>query len=256
MPHEPSDREVEEALADRDWWESIGNAAGMGKLIGFSFRVYASFVNGPMEGSVAKVIESLRAQLAEQKLATEEQRGNADSWYRQLEEHRHALIVAQHDLDERDAECERVGAANENYAAEVQRLREERDALMAFAQAVVKSTLWGHYIDDLDGGDVQQWALDHGVMREVEGGFDPDSHFDDSGCAERGDTWYEFTDEVEWDTDRIRVLKQARAADAERVQRIYDEAGEHADQGKLELTWVRSELNELLYLAREDGGES
>lgn len=46
---------------------------------------------------------------------------------------------------------------------------------------------------DLDGGDVQDKALRLGLISPTV--FDPDIHKDPNETAEKGDTWYEFSDE-------------------------------------------------------------
>ena len=43
---------------------------------------------------------------------------------------------------------------------------------------------------DIDGGDLQDKAIKHGLLYPVEGGFDPEKHWDTHGCAEPGDPWF------------------------------------------------------------------
>lgn len=44
---------------------------------------------------------------------------------------------------------------------------------------------------DLDAADCFEMAIENNLLREIEGGFDPESHHDEVGNAEEGDPWYE-----------------------------------------------------------------
>tara|TARA_R110000851_G_scaffold29327_2_gene80855 strand:+ start:2242 stop:2478 length:237 start_codon:yes stop_codon:yes gene_type:complete len=57
----------------------------------------------------------------------------------------------------------------------------------AFAKDVMQDWPEGF---DLDGVAIQKMALKHGLLRKIEGGFDPDKHECPHGCSERGDAWY------------------------------------------------------------------
>jgi hypothetical protein len=60
----------------------------------------------------------------------------------------------------------------------------------AFAKDVMKYWPEGF---DIDAADLQEMAIKHGLLQEVEGGFDPEQHEDDHGCAEPGDSWFMYT---------------------------------------------------------------
>jgi hypothetical protein len=48
-------------------------------------------------------------------------------------------------------------------------------------------------VADIDGSDLFDWALACHLIREVEGGFNPDQHIDtECTCPEKGDPWYEY----------------------------------------------------------------
>lgn len=60
-----------------------------------------------------------------------------------------------------------------------------------FARKVIRAYAWSY--DTPDGGDIQEWAEELGLIRNV--GFDPKRHDDHLGLGlEVGDDWYEFTD--------------------------------------------------------------
>jgi hypothetical protein len=56
----------------------------------------------------------------------------------------------------------------------------------AFGRAVMENWPYG----DVDGGDLQDLAEQHGLIRRVPGGFDPDVHEDELGMADPGDSWF------------------------------------------------------------------
>ena len=58
--------------------------------------------------------------------------------------------------------------------------------LGAFARYVVE-TMWETL--DVDGGDLQDRAIELGIIVPVPGGFDPDKHHSEWN-SERGDPWY------------------------------------------------------------------
>jgi hypothetical protein len=60
----------------------------------------------------------------------------------------------------------------------------------AFAKDVMKDWPEGF---DIDAADLQDMAIKHGLLQEVEGGFDPEQHEDEHGCAEPGDSWFMTT---------------------------------------------------------------
>ncbi|NOD65770.1 hypothetical protein [Ruegeria sp. HKCCD6109] len=69
-------------------------------------------------------------------------------------------------------------------------------------------------VGDIDGADLFDAALKHGLIWEIPGGYDPDQHIDAEGIApERGDPWYEYAfsgpDPVEILTARVKELEQA-----------------------------------------------
>jgi hypothetical protein len=63
-------------------------------------------------------------------------------------------------------------------------------ALEKFARCLISSAWLG---EDRDGGDIQELALELGLIEEVPGGFDPAAHEDYTGCAEPGCTWYAYS---------------------------------------------------------------
>jgi hypothetical protein len=60
----------------------------------------------------------------------------------------------------------------------------------AFAKDVM--TDWSECYD-VDAADLQTMAIKHGLLQEIEGGFDPEHHEDQHGCAEPGDRWFMTT---------------------------------------------------------------
>jgi hypothetical protein len=60
----------------------------------------------------------------------------------------------------------------------------------AFAKDVMMSCSEGL---DVNAWDLQDMAIKHGLLRQVEGGFDPEQHEDEHGCAEPGDIWFMYT---------------------------------------------------------------
>ncbi len=57
-----------------------------------------------------------------------------------------------------------------------------------FGKAVMK--LWPE--GGVDGFELQELAEKHKIILPVPGGFDPDKHTDDFGCAEAGCSWFEL----------------------------------------------------------------
>ena len=48
-------------------------------------------------------------------------------------------------------------------------------------------------VGDIDGSELFDAALRHGLIREIPGGYDPEKHIDTEGiCPERGDPFYEY----------------------------------------------------------------
>lgn len=45
---------------------------------------------------------------------------------------------------------------------------------------------------DLDANDLEQFAINHGLLIEVEGGFDPAKHECPFGLSEKGDQWFQL----------------------------------------------------------------
>jgi hypothetical protein len=71
--------------------------------------------------------------------------------------------------------------------ADIEALRLRLERTEAFTRAILLS-LWGG--EDLDGGDIQELGLKHGVIRRTT--FDPTRHTDHLGVgAEPGDEWFE-----------------------------------------------------------------
>jgi len=61
------------------------------------------------------------------------------------------------------------------------------------AEATAAFTRWllEHFWDGCpDECDIQDRLVELGILVEVPGGFDPETHYDPSGCAEPGDTFY------------------------------------------------------------------
>lgn len=44
---------------------------------------------------------------------------------------------------------------------------------------------------EVDMMDIQNWAVETNLLKEVDGGFDPENHIDLHGFAEKGDQWFE-----------------------------------------------------------------
>lgn len=64
------------------------------------------------------------------------------------------------------------------------------EALAEFARRTIRTYAWGSY--EPDGGEIQDWAVELGLIREV--GFDPSRHQDTEGYGFKpGDPWLEFT---------------------------------------------------------------
>jgi hypothetical protein len=48
-------------------------------------------------------------------------------------------------------------------------------------------------VRDVDGSELFEAALRNGMIRKIEGGYDPEQHIDAEGiCPEKGDPWYEY----------------------------------------------------------------
>lgn len=58
-----------------------------------------------------------------------------------------------------------------------------------FGRAIMED--WALHFD-VDASDKFEWALKFGLLKTVEGGFDPEKHVDRYCEAERGDDWYEL----------------------------------------------------------------
>lgn len=65
-------------------------------------------------------------------------------------------------------------------------------------RAMIEFGVWcaDHWPEgDVDGGEIQEALLRFGIIAPVAGGFNPDIHRDDVGCASPGDEWFMPTDE-------------------------------------------------------------
>ena len=49
---------------------------------------------------------------------------------------------------------------------------------------------WPGSFYDIEGVEAFEYAKEHGLVREIKGGFDPENHDDEFGGAEPGDPWY------------------------------------------------------------------
>ena len=58
----------------------------------------------------------------------------------------------------------------------------------AFGRAVMG--YWPHN-DEIPMDELQEWAVHHGILRRVQGGFNPEYHIDDVSDADVGDEWFE-----------------------------------------------------------------
>ena len=59
-----------------------------------------------------------------------------------------------------------------------------------FGRAVVQ---YGWPTNDIDGSELFDLCLMYGLIRAIEGGFNPDEHIDAEGiCPDAGDPWYEY----------------------------------------------------------------
>ena len=59
-----------------------------------------------------------------------------------------------------------------------------------FARAIVGD--WPGTVG-FDADQIFELARNHGLIREIEGGYDPDVHIDAEGIApEKGEPWYEY----------------------------------------------------------------
>lgn len=67
----------------------------------------------------------------------------------------------------------------------------------AFARHIMKDWPEGY---DIDGMDLQEMAIKHGILVEIEGGFDPEKHDCPYG-SEKGDPWYQLVWHKEPDED-------------------------------------------------------
>jgi len=67
----------------------------------------------------------------------------------------------------------------------------EHERLRAFAEEMLGIAWEGC---DADGGTIQDTAKEHGLLRVVEGGYDPEKHGENTlHDAAPGDPWYEVT---------------------------------------------------------------
>ena len=79
-------------------------------------------------------------------------------------------------------------------------------------------------VGDIDGSDLFAWALACHLIKEVEGGFDPEQHSDtECICPEIGDPWYEYNFPAERAADpRIAELE----AEVERMREALEAIGD------------------------------
>lgn len=59
----------------------------------------------------------------------------------------------------------------------------------AFGKAIMEN--WQYHCD-VDAADKFDLAVEYNILREIPGGFDPETHDDELGDAEKGDPWYEL----------------------------------------------------------------
>ena len=59
-----------------------------------------------------------------------------------------------------------------------------------FGRAIMQ---YGWPTNDIDGSELFDLCLMYGLVRPIEGGFNPDEHIDAEGiCPDAGDPWYEY----------------------------------------------------------------
>ena len=59
-----------------------------------------------------------------------------------------------------------------------------------FGRAIMQ---YGWPTNDIDGSELFDLCLMYGLIRPIEGGFNPDEHIDAEGiCPDAGDPWYEY----------------------------------------------------------------
>ena len=85
---------------------------------------------------------------------------------------------------------------------------------------------------DVDAGEKFDLAVNHGIVCEIPGGYDPDHHVDAYGCAEKGDPWYETNTEADALRAENKRLKGA-------LGDIWDGEPEFQDDPQAELDWCR-----------------
>jgi hypothetical protein len=78
-------------------------------------------------------------------------------------------------------------------AAELARLREDVAVLHPFADFGHRMLEDWEQHGDVDAGDRFERARMSGVLKSIEGGYDPEKHYDTEGFADAGDPWYETT---------------------------------------------------------------
>lgn len=57
-----------------------------------------------------------------------------------------------------------------------------------FGKAIMRE--WQEHWD-VEASEKFKLAVEFKLLREIEGGFDPEKHEDAYGCAEPGDSWFE-----------------------------------------------------------------
>ena len=84
-----------------------------------------------------------------------------------------------------------------------------------FGRAIMQ---YGWPTSDIDGSELFDLCLMYGLVRPIEGGFNPDEHIDAEGiCPDVGDPWYEYayphnradlvaTDEQAFANEKVKAL--------------------------------------------------
>ena len=87
-----------------------------------------------------------------------------------------------------------------------------------FGRAIMQ---YGWPTNDIDGSELFDLCLMYGLVRPIEGGFNPDEHIDAEGiCPDVGDPWYEYayphkradlpaTDEQAFANEKVNALVEA-----------------------------------------------
>ncbi len=65
----------------------------------------------------------------------------------------------------------------------------DAEAAVAFADRMLE-LLWAG--ESIDGCDIQETAVECGLIAEVPGGFDPSKHCDPSGVCRPGDSFFQI----------------------------------------------------------------